>query len=422
MKLSLLARVLLARVLLAVLTAGIVPLTLGAEEAAVDSTTLSGKVMCGYQGWFNGEGDGAERGWFHWTKRGGAPGPGNIKVDLWPDVTELGPAERFATGFKDANGRVAEVFSSFNQATVLRHFDWMRRYGIDGAFLQRFIVDVQSPSGRRHNNTVLEHCRAGAQRFGRTYVVMYDLSGLGANRVELVTNDWRALRSGARVTEDLSYLKHRGKPLVAVWGIGFNDNRRYTLTECREMIEFLKRDGCAVMVGVPTYWRELKHDATSDPELHAIIKLADVVSPWTVGRYRSPEEVKRHEQQLLRPDLEWCAEAKVDYLPVVFPGFSWYNMHGGELNAIPRRKGEFLWSQFNSVKRAGAQMAYVAMFDEVDEGTAIFKCTNDVPIDAESKFVTFEGLPSDFYLKLTGAGGRLMRGEIPISEGMPQLK
>jgi hypothetical protein len=36
------------------------------------------------------------------------------------------------------------------------------------------------------------------------------------------------------------------------------------------------------------------------------------------------------------------------------------------------------------------------MFDKVDEGTAIYKCTNDPPL-GESKFVTYEGLPSDHY-------------------------
>ncbi len=110
------------------------------------------------------------------------------------------------------------------------------------------------------------------------------------------------------------------------------------------------------------------------------------------------------------------------YLPVVFPGFSWHNMHGGALDQIPRRQGEFLWSQFIAARRAGAQMAYVAMFDEVDEATAIFKCTNDGPVDEKSKFMNWEGLPSDFYLKLTGAGGKMIRGEIPISEKFPALK
>ena len=65
-------------------------------------------------------------------------------------------------------------------------------------------------------------------------------------------------------------------------------------------------------------------------------------------------------------------------------------------------------------------MIYVAMFDEVDEGTAIFKCTNDVPPDGESRFLTYEGLPTDFYLKLTGAGGKMLRGELPVTEPLPK--
>lgn len=391
----------------------------GAEASPADPGTLIGKVMCGYQGWFNCDGDGAERGWVHWSKRGGPPGPDNAKTDLWPDVSELGADERFATGLTNANGHVAEVFSSFKRATVLRHFGWMRDYGIDGVFVQRFIVDVQDPKGLRHNNTVLGHCREGAKRSGRVFAVMYDLSGLGTNRIAQVMDDWRALRTELRVTDDAAYLRHRGKPLVAVWGVGFNDRRRYSPAECRQLVEFLKQDGCTVMLGVPTYWRELKNDSLGDPGLHEIIKLADVISPWTVGRYRTPVEVIRHEEKLLRPDLAWCAEARLDYLPVVFPGFSWHNMQGGPLDAIPRRKGEFLWSQFTSVKRAGAQMAYVAMFDEVDEGTAIFKCTDHVPVDEKAKFVTYEGLPGDFYLRLTGTGGRLIRGELPPTGSVP---
>jgi hypothetical protein len=394
-----------------------------AAANAVDTSTLTGKVMCGYQGWFNCEGDGAERGWVHWTKRGGGLKPGNARIDLWPDVSELGPGERFATGFTNAQGKPFEVFSSYKQATVLRHFEWMRDYGIDGAFVQRFVVDLQSPRGLRHNNTVLAHCREGAKRAGRTYVVMYDLSGMNSNRVGQLTNDWLNLRTTMRITDDAAYLKHRGKPLVVLWGIGFNDNRRYTLAECRQMVEFLKADGCSVMMGVPTYWRELKNDSLKDPMLHEIIRLADVISPWTVGRYKLASEVTRHETNVLRKDIEWCAAAKVDYLPVVFPGFSWHNMNPrSPSDQIPRRKGEFLWSQFVAAKRAGAQSVYVAMFDEVDEGTAIFKCTNEVPVDEQSKFITYEGHPSDFYLKLTGAGGKLIRGELPLNEQVPAMK
>ncbi|MFT5498562.1 MAG: hypothetical protein ACI9TH_003977, partial [Kiritimatiellia bacterium] len=153
-------------------------------------------------------------------------------------------------------------------------------------------------------------------------------------------------------------------------------------------------------------WRTLDRDAVSTPALHEVLKLADMISPWTIGRYHDPASATRHGVYNWKPDLAWAQEAELDYLPVVFPGFSWHNLTGERLDSIPRLKGEFLWSQFLAAKAAGAQMVYVAMFDEVDEATAIFKCTNDPPT---GEFLTYEGLPSDHYLKLTGKGAQLIR-------------
>jgi hypothetical protein len=394
----------------------------GPGERGVDTSTLTGKVMCGYQGWFNCEGDGADRGWVHWTKKRGPLAPGNAKFDLWPDVSELAADERFATDFHHADGRVAEVFSSFKKATVLRHFAWMRDYGIDGAFVQRFAGGLRDARVLRHNNVVLAHTREGANRAGRAYAVMYDLSGLGAGRISEVIDDWRALRERMHLTDDPAYLRHRGKPVVAVWGVGFSDGRAYTFAECRQLIEFLKKDGCTVMLGVPTHWRELKADAAPDPALLEVLRLADIVSPWTVGRFRDLPGVQRHAEKLLAPDLAWCRDQALDYLPVVFPGFSWHNMNGAPLDQIPRQQGRFLWAQIAAAKRAGAEMIYVAMFDEVDEATAIFKCTSDVPPPGESAFVSYDNLPSDHYLRLTGDGARMLRGEIPLTDSPPPSK
>jgi hypothetical protein len=388
----------------------------GSVVQGVDATTLDGKVMCGYQGWFGAPGDGSSKSsWRHWTKHQGPFTDDNVKVDLWPDVSELASAERFSTDFKLADGRVAEVFSSYKKPTVLRHFQWMQDYGIDGVFVQRFANSVRTARNLDYCNMVLANCREGANLHGRTYAVMYDLSGLPAGHIEDVMNDWRSLRKKMLITEDPAYLHHRGKPVVAVWGIGFNDDRKYTLEECRRLIEFLKHDaeagGCTVMVGVPAHWRELNRDAVSDPKLLEVIKLADVISPWTVGRYTSLDGANDYAEKLLKPDLDWCRQKGIDYLPVVFPGFSWYNMYGKAYNLIPRQRGKFLWSQFLGAKQAGASMVYVAMFDEVDEGTAIFKCANNVPVGENSKFITYDGLPSDYYLKMVGAGTKLIRGE-----------
>ncbi|MDB6138363.1 MAG: hypothetical protein JWO94_1435 [Verrucomicrobiaceae bacterium] len=392
-----------------------VPYT-GKSVPGIDPSTLTGKVMCGYQGWFNCEGDGANRSWVHWTKGKGIPSPANVKVDLWPDVSELGADEKFDTAFHHRDGSTAQVFSSYQKPTVLRHFQWMRDYGIDGVFVQRFVAGARSPSFQLHNNAVLANCREGANLHGRTYALMYDLSGLGADKIDEVMDDWRNLRTRMRLCDDPAYLHYKGKPVVAVWGIGFNDKRAYTLDDCRRLIEFLKKDGCTVMIGVPTYWREQKNDTVTDASLHDIMALADIISPWTVGRFGSVAQAAKHAEKVVRPDIAWCADHHLDYLPVLFPGFSWQNMYGSK-NAIPRLKGEFMWAQFRALKQAGAGMLYVAMFDEVDEGTAIFKCTNDVP--TESPFVTYEGLSPDYYLKLTGAGGKMLRGELPVESALP---
>jgi hypothetical protein len=199
----------------------------GPSVRGVDTSTLTGKVMTGYQGWFNCEGDGAGLGWTHWARNKSKPfAPGNVTVDLWPDVSELTAGERFPTGFQFADGRPAEVFSSFNRETVLRHFRWMREYGIDGAFVQRFANGVKDEALRHHKDVVLANCREGANREGRAYAVMYDLSGLPAGGVARVRDDWKMLRKQMHIGADPAYLRHRGKPLVAVWGVGFSDRKQ----------------------------------------------------------------------------------------------------------------------------------------------------------------------------------------------------
>jgi hypothetical protein len=226
-----------------------------------------------------------------------------------------------------------------------------------------------------------------------------------------------------RDERDRAYLRHNGKPVVAVWGIGFNDARVYSLAECDRLVEFLKNDpaygGNTVLVGIPTGWRTLDRDSIPDEALHSTLLKADILSPWTVGRYANPDAAARHATERWQPDIAWCREHGKEYLPVVFPGFSWHNMRpNSPHNQIPRLGGEFLWRQYVEAKNAGATMIYQAMFDELDEGTAIFKCSNDPPI-GPSQFVAEPPLPSDHYLWLCGMGGKLLRGEIPADLTLP---
>ena len=64
-------------------------------------------------------------------------------------------------------------------------------------------------------------------------------------------------------------------------------------------------------------------------------------------------------------------------------------------------------------------MIYLAMFDEMDEASAIFKCTNNPPADQPpAKFLSFEDLSSDHYLWLTGQAGRILRGEVAADKDL----
>jgi hypothetical protein len=390
-----------------------------AAAAEVSHPTLVGKVVTGYQGWFRAEGDGTGEGWVHF-------GPGKrlsteaCAFDLWPDLSELTPEELRPSPFKLTDGRPAPLFSSAHPVTVRRHFRWMKEHGIDGAFIQRFGVELLSDSKRQGIDLVLAHCTAAAEAEGRSLTVMYDLSGLKADRFPFIAADWRRLVAAGQ-TRRACAQHHQGKPLVALWGLGFKD-RPADLQEWSALLTEIRATGAAVMVGVPTYWRELSNDSIADPALHEVLRLADILSPWTVGRYADPKGANELSREIWAPDRDWCEAHGKGYLPVIFPGFSWRNLSAlrgeqAKLGAIPRLGGRFLWSQAVAARAAGAQTLYVAMFDEIDEGTAIMKCGGPRPV---GNFVDLSDVPTDHYLWLSGQAGRMLRGEIPASSDLPK--
>ena len=392
---------------------------------------LDGKVFAGYQGWYRTPTDGSGLGWEHYETYDEDFTPGEVGIDYWPDVSELTDEEKYVTGFKHADGSPAYVFTSQNALTVDRHFKWMADYGIDGVFLQRFAVDVvgfhhQSELPLPSNNVILNNVQKGANNHRRAFAVMYDLSGMPYGEMGRVVEDWKQLNDAYDLLHDPAYLHAEGQPLVAIWGVGFKD-RHYTLDEVSMLMNFLKSDpdygGCRILLGVPTYWRTLGRDTTEDPKLHEVIRQADAILPWTVGRFGGAESALRREKDEVLPDVEWCRDNGITYVPLAFPGFSWANRYahrGDPFDKIPREDGRFLWSQAVAARRAGAETLYIAMFDEMDEGTQIFKVTNDPPVGA-SRFLDYKPHPPDYYLKLAGRISELFKGRIPATEAMPEI-
>lgn len=390
-------------------------------QAKVKYDSYCGLVMAGYQGWFNTPNDGANRQWHHYNGSNGFR-PGSCSIDFWPDVREY--EKTYETEFVLKSGEKARVFSSYDQSTVKTHFRWMKEYGIDGVFLQRFVGEISNPSGRNHFDTVMKSAFGAATEYDRAVCVMYDLSGMGKKGVDILLEDAGNIMVTYRLGDREQvpgYLFHNGKPLIVVWGVGFNDNRLYGLHEAEQIIDGLHQLGYSVMLGVPTYWRTLDRDTVSDPELHRLIRKVEIIMPWFVGRYDSNSypNIKKSIAQ----DISWCNREGIDYAPLCFPGFSWRNMKGADSHQIHRERGQFLWDQISGAIDCGAKMLYIAMFDEIDEGTAIFKCANkkDIPLNGN---IGFEGidddLPSDHYLWLTGQAAGILGGKRSNHQYLPE--
>src|SRR5690606_6128439 len=139
---------------------------------------------------------------------------------------------------------------------------------------------------------------------------------------------------------------------------------------------------------------------------------------WTVGAFKDVSGVDRYAEKM-EADKAYLDANGQDYLPVVFPGFAWSNWNGGPVNEIPRMHGDFLWRQFANIRDKGITQAFVAMFDEYDEGTAIAKAAEDssmIPTDQYFLTLDADGVScsSDFYLRLTGDGAKMIAGKTPL--------
>ncbi len=150
-----------------------------------------------------------------------------------------------------------------------------------------------------------------------------------------------------------------------------------------------------------------------------------MISPWAVGRYGTLAGADSFKSKQIVPDMATLKGTNVAYMPVVFPGFSWANLKPGALlNQIPRLGGAFYWRQAYNAISAGATMLYVAMFDEVDEGTAMFKLAPtkaELPLQGQFVPLNIDGqkLPADWYLRLGGETSRMMRGVAPLTTTIP---
>jgi hypothetical protein len=84
--------------------------------------------------------------------------------------------------------------------------------------------------------------------------------------------------------------------------------------------------------GVPGSWRILSADsgwpdASPDQGWAAVYQSLDVISPCGAGRFRDDQGADNFARLGIIPDAAEARRLGIDYMPVVFPRFSWH--HGG---------------------------------------------------------------------------------------------
>ncbi len=398
--------------------------------AATQYNSYKGLQMYGYQGWFNCEGDGAGRGWKHYNSDGKLQ-PGYCHIDFWPDVSEY--TKIYKTAFKFANGQNAYLFSPYDASTVDVHFKWMKDYGQDGAFMQRFTVDLASSSTKAHYMKLFDNAVLAANKYDRALSIRYDITNCDRDDYKDLLADLDALNAKYDFfgrTGSKTFLHHNGKPLIAFGGIGWQDDGgdisdRGYLREARYIIDALQSRGYSLLVRVPAKWRtkdgQMVTSSTAQAEFFKQIKRCDIVMPWHVGAFREDSYLGSWPERI-EADIDWCTTNGLEYVPVVYPGFSRYNMlkRVDDGSFRPRNKGSFFWMQVSRSLQVGAEMLFLAQFDEMDEGTQFFKCVRPAPAGSPSKFQTYESdVQNDHYLWLAGESGRMLRGEKTWTTTLP---
>ncbi|PQB07692.1 hypothetical protein BST83_11385 [Polaribacter filamentus] len=384
---------------------------------------IVGKLITGYQGWFGADGDGSPRNhWRHWNSS--QPTANDQDFELYPDMREY--TNTYQTGYANlGNGQPTTLFSSYDNQVVDKHFEWMRDYGIDVAALQRFGSSLTNTTKKAHRDGMATKVRNAAQTFGRKFFVMYDISSWTNFQSEIKT-DWQNTIDGSLdLLASPAYAKQNGKPVVCIWGFG-TPNRPGNNASYLDVINWFKGQGCYVMVGLDKDWRQQSQNLQAFNE-------ADMITPWHVGTFEysglNSQEFNHSWVQKIDDDMDYCKAEGIDYMPGAWAGFAWSNWNGGTVNSKPRMHGDFMWDQFYYIKSKFNEKnmpatTYVAMFDEYDEGTAIAKAAEDASmIPTDQYFLTLDAdgvhCSSDFYLRLTGDGAKMMKGEIALTKNHP---
>jgi len=240
---------------------------------------------------------------------------------------------------------------------------------------------------------------------------MYDVSGWTNMQSEIKT-DWTNKMQA--YTASSAYAKQNAKPVVCIWGFGFNDNNHpWSAAVCLDVVNWFKSQGCYVIGGVPREWRT--GVGGSRAGYLSVYHAFNMLSPWLIGAVGNISDADNIYNNFMVPDQADCTNNNVDYQPCVLPG---------DLSIHQRLHGDLMWHMFYNAVKTGCQGIYISMFDEYNEGNQIAKTAENASwVPAGAGFITLDedgvACSADYYLRLTGDGDRMLKGQIALTANRP---
>ena len=155
-----------------------------------------------------------------------------------------------------------------------------------------------------------------------------------------------------------------------------------------------------------------------DPAWAKVYRSFDAISPWDAGRYRDDAGMDRLRKSVWEGDLAESKDLGKGYMPTAFPGSrgtTCARTAGSNENCPPQ--GRVILAAVRHLQGAWSPHRLRRDVRRGQRGDRNLQGADTMPSEI---LRDLRGLAADWYLKLTGAATRMIRGEAPLSETIPE--
>ena len=240
---------------------------------------------------------------------------------------------------------------------------------------------------------------------------MYDVTGWTNMQTEIKA-DWTSKMS-AHTASRPTRSRTASRWCASGASASTTANHPWDAATCLDVVNWFKSQGCYVIGGVPREWRT--GTGGSRAGYLGVYHAFNMLSPWMVGAIGTAADSDTVYTNYNVPDQADCNANGIDYQPCVLPG---------DVSANQRAHGDFMWRavlQHGPRRRAGHLHLHVRRVRRGQPDRQDGRDQAGVPAGSGLLSLDQDGTAcsSDYYLRLTNDGGRMLKGQIALTATRP---